>query len=327
MTDISGYDRQRREADTYNLFFSSLTSRADPSLSERGWFAPAMFAEFQDIRNDLEASPDFVLYDGDICLLVEMKSGNNIEDRHIRQMHNCSSFSIDAIEDELDNVQVDEKTPYDGSVRTVDSCTVYHDMDEEYIQDCRNEWEGCRKALERLESETAILTQDFGGDLRRIAGEFESNRLQRLFDDGVTLPQNPSNQIMLTENMEEEILAVAICDVWGEKAVNHEDPIKVNVNEIMSYFAPRFNLPSKRVNRVLYYLDKIGACDHTDGLEYEFSYGHLSDILTIEQTVRDNPVEETLTEQDEDDMPDGSQQTIGDILESKQGGGSSTGSQ
>lgn len=314
MSDISGYDRQRREADTYNLFFSSLTARADPSLSERGWFVPAMFAEFRDSRNDLEISPDFVLYDGDICLLVEIKSGNNIEERHIQQMGRCRSFSIDAIESELENAQVDEKTPYDGSVRTVDSCIIYQDMDEEYVQNCRSEWEDCREALENLENETALLTQDFGGQLRRLAGSFESNRLDRLFDEGINLPQNPKQEVMITENMEKEILAVAICDIWGETAVNHEDPVSVNVTEIRDYFAPRFNIPSDRVNRVLYYLKKIDACDHVDGLEYEFRYGHLPEVLTIEQTVRDHPVDDYLTDEDEEDMPDESQATFDEVF-------------
>lgn len=314
MPDISGYDRQRREADAYNLFFSSLTARADPSLSERGWFVPAMFAEFRDTRNDLEISPDFVLYDGDICLLVEIKSGNNIEERHIRQMRRCRSFSIDAIENELENAQVDEKTPYDGSVRTVDSCIIYQDMNEEYIRNCRSEWEDCREALERVENETAILTQDFGGQLRHLAGSFESNRLDRLFDEGIELPQNPKNEVMITENMEKEILAVAICDVWGETAVNHEDPVSVNVTKIRNHFAPRFNLPSDRVNRVLYYLNKIGACDHVDGLEYEFRYGHLSEVLTIEQTVREHPVDEFLTDDDKENIPDESQVTFDEVL-------------
>lgn len=313
MSSISGYDRQRREADTYNLFLSSLTARADPSLADRGWFVPAMFAQFKDSRNDLEISPDFVLYDGDICLLVEIKSGNNFEERHIRQMSRCRSFSIDAIENELENAQVDEKTPYDGSVRTVDSCIIYQDIDEEYIRNCRNEWEDCREALERLENETAILTQDFGGMLRHLTGSFESNRLDRLFDEGVKLPQNPKNEIMVTENMEKEILAVAICDIWGETAVNHEDPVCVNVTEIRDYFAPRFNIPSDRANRVLYYLNKVGACDHVDGLKYEFQYGHLSEILTIEQTVREHPVDDFLTD-DEDDIPDESQATFDEVL-------------
>jgi len=229
-------------------------------------------------------------------------------------MRRCRSFSIDAIENELENAQVDEKTPYDGSVRTVDSCIIYQDMNEGYIRNCRSEWEDCREALERVENETAILTQDFGGQLRHLAGSFESNRLDRLFDEGIELPQNPKNEVMITENMEKEILAVAICDVWGETAVNHEDPVSVNVTKIRNHFAPRFNLPSDRVNRVLYYLNKIGACDHVDGLEYEFRYGHLSEVLTIEQTVREHPVDEFLTDDDKENIPDESQVTFDEVL-------------
>lgn len=310
MSELPEVERQMREVRCYNLFYSIMTARASPCLADQGWFLPLFFGELNDSYTNTTVEPDFVLYDGDICLLVELKSGNNIDDRHIDQMERCNDLSIDGIEEELRDANVMEKTPYDGSVRTIDSCIVYQDIDEEWVSNCRNEWEDCQEMLEKLEQETAVLTQDHGGELRRLAGEFESNRLQRLFDDGIELPVSPKEEIILTEQMEKEVLAIAICDIWGEQVVDYEDPVQTNVNEVRDYFAPRFNIPTRRVNRTLYFLHKIDACDHVEDLTYEFSRDHIGEILQIKTTVRNDRVEDILEEDDEEHIPDEQQSTL-----------------
>jgi hypothetical protein len=269
-----------------------------------------MFGEINDPYADVAARPDFALYDGDTCLLVEVKSGDNIQDRAIAQMERCNQLTIDAVEEELEAANVRNKTPYDGEVQTIDCCIVYHDIDEEWVEQCRNEWENCREQLERLEQEAAVLAQDFGGTLRRVAGSFNSGRLQHRFDDGVELPENPKEEFVLTEQMEKEILAVAICGIWGEQAVGYDDAVEVNVNQIRDYFAPTFNVPPQRVNRVLYYLTMIDACSHVEDLTYEFSRDHISEVLSINQTVRDQRVEDVLDDVDEDHIPDEHQATL-----------------
>jgi hypothetical protein len=310
MSGASEVDRQLREKQTYNLFYSSLTSRASPCLTDHGWRVPIIFGEINDPYADVSVRPDFVLYDGDTCLLVEIKSGNNIRDRDITQMERCNQLTIDGVEEELAAANVQESTPYEGEVQTIDRCIVYHDIDEEWVEKCRNEWESCQKQLERLEQEAAILTQDFGGSLRRVAGEFRSGRLQHRFDNGIELPENPKEEFVLTEQMEKEILAIAICGIWGEQAVGYDNPVEVNVNQIRDHFAPTFNVPPDRVNRVLYYLTEINACNHVEDLTYEFSRNHISEVLSITQTVRNARVEEVLDDVDESRIPDERQTTL-----------------
>jgi len=225
-------------------------------------------------------------------------------------MSRCNDLSIDGVEEELRDAEVEEKTDYDGSVQTIDSCIVYQDIDEEWVENCRTEWDDCQERLEELEAETAILTQDHGGSLRCVAGKFESNRLERRFDRGIELPQNPKEEIVLTEQMEKEVLAIAICDIWGERVVDYEDPVQTNVNQVRDHFAPRFNIPPERVNRTLFYLHKIDACDYVEDLTYEFSRDHIQEILSIKTTVRDERVEDRLESVDEDDIPDEQQATL-----------------
>lgn len=311
-------ERQFREVDSYNLFYSIMTARAEPCLAQRGWFCPIQFGKISDPFADVTVYPDFVLYDGDICLLVELKSGNNITSRDIRQMSRCNELTIDGVERELRDADVRAKTPYNGEVSTIDSCIIYQDMSEEWLDDCLNEWESCRQSLEQLEQETAVLTQDFGGTLRRLTGEFESNRLQRLFTEGIQLPLNPKEEFMLTEAMEMEVLVVAICDIWGEQALSHDMPIQTNVNEVRNFFSPPFNVPPEKVNRALFYLTKIGACRHVNNLTYEFSKDHVSEILSIKRTVFEERVEYTLAEVGDDEIPDEHQATFDMAFEESQ---------
>ena len=315
MSGTPEVDRQFREKQTYNLFYSAFTARASPCLADSGWRVPIKFGEINDSYTGIVARPDFVLYDGDTCLLVEIKSGNNIRDRDIRQMERCNNLTIDGVEEELEAADVRNKTPYDGEVQTIDRCIVYQDIDEEWVAQCRDEWENCQEQLERLEQKGAVLTQDFGGTLRRVAGRFNSGRLQHQFDEGIELPENPKEEFVLTEQMEKEILAVAICGIWGEQAVSYADPVEVNVNQIRDYFAPKFNVPPKRVNRVLYYLTEIGACNHVEDLTYEFSRDHISEVLSITQTVRDARVKEVLDSVDESYIPDERQATLNMLSE------------
>lgn len=303
-------DRQLRERQSYNLFYSALTARASPCLTDLGWRVPIMFGEIDDPYAGIVANPDFVLYDGDTCLLVEVKSGDNIEDRDITQMERCDQLTIDGVQEELKAADIQNKTPYDGEVQTIDRCIVYHDIDEKWVQQCRNEWENCKKQLTRLEEKAAVLTQDFGGRLRCVAGSFNSGRLQHRFEEGIELPENPKEEFVLTEQMEKEILAIAICDIWGEQAVGYNNAVKVNVNQVRDHFAPKFNIPPKRVNRVLYYLTEVDACDHVEDLTYEFSRDHLSEVLNITGTIRDQPVEEVLNDVNEDHIPDERQATL-----------------
>jgi hypothetical protein len=310
MSALPEVDRQFREVNSYNLFYSVMTARASPCLAEHGWFLPLMFGEITDSYNNVTVKPDFVLYDGDICLIAELKSGNNIEQRDINQMERCGELSIDGVEEELQAANVQEKTPYDGTVRTIDSCIIYQDIDEDWIENCRNEWDDCRGKLEDLEEKTAVLTQDYGGKLRRLTGAFESGRLQRQFNEGIELPLNPKEEIVLTEQMEKEILAIAVCDIWGEQAIDYEEPVQTNVNEVRDHFAPRFNIPPRKVNRTLYYLHMIDACDHIEDLTYEFSRNHISEILQIKETVRNERVENALEDENEDRIPDEQQATL-----------------
>ena len=294
MGGLTEGERQRREVNSYNLFYSATTARATPSLAAHGVRIPMMFPILEDRTNDVRAEPDFVLYDGDTCVLVEIKSGNNISPRDINQMSGYSNVSIEIAEDELKNAQVQEKTRYDGTVTAVEPVIVYQDVDEEYIEETRTESDAFRNALDELTEYAVVMTQDYGGKLRVLTGDFnEDGDLQYLLNRDVKLPQNPPDTIMLTEGMEPEILAMGIVDIWGEQAVDHDDGIRVTRTEIRDYFAPRHNVGLEDLDFVFEFLTDFGACDRVEDQShtYIFRRDNMDAILNVEAQIMRQSVE------------------------------------
>lgn len=298
MTVTAG-ERQRREVNTYNLFYSAVTARADPPLFSRGVRIPIMFPVFEDSSEgrDIEAEPDIVLYDGSTCVLCEIKSGRNINERDIKQMEECDKVTIETAEEELKNAQVREKTGYDGSVTAVESVIVYQDMDEEYVEETSSESTNFQNALDRLTEHCVLMTQDYGGELRTLAGEFdEDGAMQTALRAGVELPENPPDEIMLTEGMEPEILSVAVTDIWGEQALDHDDGVQVSREEIRDFFAPRHNVNPGDLDLVFDFLTDIDACEKTGTHQYNFRREHMSEILGVEEMVMKQRVEDYFRE-------------------------------
>lgn len=302
MTSLTAGERQRREVNTYNLFFSAVTARADPPLHSRGVRIPVMFPVFEDRSEgrSVKAQPDFVLYDGSTCALCEIKSGHHINERDINQMEECDEVTIEAAEEELENAQVREKTEYDGTVTAVESLIVYQDMDEEYIEETRRESEDFRAALDRITDHAVLMTQDYGGDLRVLAGDFDDDgAMQSALRTGVTLPENPPDEILLTEGMEPEVLAMAVTDIWGEQALDYEDGIEVTREQVRDFFAPRHNVNPGDLGIVFEFLEDIGACDIVGTHRYEFRREHMGAILGVEEMVMEQRVEDYLREDDQ----------------------------
>jgi hypothetical protein len=302
MTMTAG-ERQRREVNTYNLFYSAVTARADPPLSARGVRIPVMFPVFSDSSEgrDVKAKPDMVLYDGSTCMLCEIKSGNNITERDINQMEGCDRVTIETAEKELKNAQVREKTEYDGSVTAVESVIVYQDMDEQYIEETRRESRSFRDALDRITKHCVLMTQDYGGNLRVLAGDFDSTgAMQSALQAGVSLPENPPDEIMLTEGMEPEILAIAVTDIWGERALDYEDGVRVSREEIRDFFAPRHNVNPGDLDLVFELLTDIDACEKIGTHRYEFRREHMKAILGVEEIVMEQRVEDYFREDDQE---------------------------
>ncbi|MFC6977065.1 hypothetical protein ACFQL1_23850 [Halomicroarcula sp. GCM10025709] len=253
------------------------------------------FPVIEDRTADVTAEPDFVLYDGETCVLAEIKSGNNIEGRDIKQMRKCDAVDIETAEAALKDAQVRERLGYTGTVTAVEPVIVYQDLDEGYIEEAAEESTQFRDRVEELTNYAVLLTQDYGGQLRPLRGEFnESGNLQSLLRRGVELPQNPPDQIMLTEGMEHEILAIAIADVWGEKALDHDDGAEVSRTAVRDYFSPQHNVQPSDLDLVFEFLVEIGACEQVENHTYRFTRDRYDAVLDVEPQVMSESVEDYL---------------------------------
>jgi len=296
MSSGTSWERQREELEAYNTFYSAFTGRAsDESFSDHGYFIRGLFATIQ--RSDgTDADPDFVLYNGETLLLVEVKQGDNIEPRHADQLRACANVTITEAEDYLSANQAAEETPYAGSVGSIEACIVYSGLDEDYIKEWRGESDGFTEQLEELESVGPVLGQQPGSRLRVLTGSFDSTSIQSWLSEGIELPRNPKKQFFLTDGLEMESLAVAICQLWGERAVKGSDGVVVGVSEVRERFDYRPpSIPD--VADVFQMLECIGACNEADAdREYVFEPKHMSEVLDIERTVDEKSVNEYLQE-------------------------------
>lgn len=110
------------------------------------------------------------------------------------------------------------------------------------------------------------------------------------------MPQNPKKEFFLTDGLEKESIAVAICHEWGERAVKGSDGVVVTISDVRERFDYRPpDIPD--IADVFQMLTHIGARDEGDSdREYVFQPEHMKEVLNIEQTVRTRPVNEYLQE-------------------------------
>lgn len=210
-------------------------------------------------------------------------------------MRECAAVDIETAEEALNAAQVSEKTKHDGAVDSVEPLIVYQDLDEAYIQAATEESTSFESRLDELTDYAVLMTQDYGGSLRVLEGEFrEEGVLQRLLSRGVSLPKNPPDAVMLTEEIEPEILSIAITDIWGDKALDHDDGVQVSRTEIRDYFAPQRNIDPITLDLTLKFLEELGASDSIENGTYEFTREHMGAILDVESQVMEESVKDYL---------------------------------
>lgn len=106
------WERQKREIDSYNVFFSALKGRSGtPCLFNLGYRLVGVFMRISDNRQRIVAEPDIVLYNGEKLLLVEIKSGTNIDQRAMDQLESASRISIEAGQTFLQDADLEQYNP------------------------------------------------------------------------------------------------------------------------------------------------------------------------------------------------------------------------
>lgn len=290
---MNQWERQKKEINSYNLFLAAITgSHGTKGFSDNGINLVDPFLEIRDPYEGVEAEPDFVLFNQETLLLVEVKAGRNINKRHIEQVNDYSKIGLEGAENFLADTDVENQS----NLKRVESCIVYP---EDIVEKCHGEWDNCSETLSKIANEVPVLTQKRGSELKFESNQkFEDEQLNEILKDGIDLPKVPRRDIFLSEGVEKESLAVSICqDIVLNNLI---DRFEVNPIEIRNFYGKRSKLDLDRISRTLDYLNKIGACTYDPDDEiYRFTTHHEDKILSIESRVREEQVEEVLKDVDE----------------------------
>lgn len=286
------WSRQKRELDSYNTFFSAIKGEVTgQGLHDLGYRLVGRFLHVPDSRTGVEPSPDFLLYNGETLLLVEVKSGKNISNRDIQQMEDSNALSIEAAQDYLEDTYIQSSALDPDELRYVQPCIVYY---EDFIEDECKPYDACLESLEDLAQDAAVLTQDKGSELRLERGDVAEASLKAALNDGISLPQIPDKNVYLTEGVEKECLAFSICH---DCVLNNmgKGRIRITAADVTEFYANR-EIPLQRVSSVLSFLDEMGACRQRDQGEYEFTTAHMSNIMEVEEHLREQNIDRWLGE-------------------------------
>lgn len=289
------WERQKRELDSYNTFYSAIKGEVTgEGLRDIGFGVAGRFVSIPRRASNAEAEPDFVLFDGSTLLLVEIKSGTNIDDRTIEQMERCANLSIEAAEDYLKDVKLSDSDLDPNDLRTIQPCVVYYSGT---IEECK-EHSACLDALEELRNHAAVLTQEKGGTLEIDSGHVTDDSFETAFSNGIQLPEAPAKNVYLTEGIELESLAFSICH---DCVVNNmgKGRLTLSPTGVRDRYRNR-EISLADVGTVLEFLEEIDACRENDDGEYEFRQAHLSAIVSVQEKLAERPVAKWL-----DDESDG----------------------
>jgi hypothetical protein len=285
--------RQKRELDSYNTFFSAIKGEVTgQGLHDLGYRLVGRFLHIPDPRTGVEPSPDFLLYNGETLLLVEVKSGKNISNRDIQQIEDSNALSIEAAQDYLNDTEIQSSGLNPDELRHVQPCIIYY---EDFIEDECKPYDGCLESLNELAKEAAVLTQDKGSELRLERGEVADASLEAALKEGISLPQIPDKNVYLTEGVEKECLAFSICHDCVQNNMG-KGRIMITATDVTEFYAKR-EIPLQRVSSVLSFLDEAGACRKRDEGEYEFTTAHMSNIMGVEEKLRDQNIDKWLGEE------------------------------
>lgn len=282
------WERQKREIDSYNVFFSALKGRSSTTcLFDLGYRLVGVFMRISDNRQGVVAEPDIVLYNGEKLLIVEIKSGTNIDERAMGQLESASRISIEAGQTFLQDADLEQYNHND--LNHIEPVIVYY---RDFIQDCL-ESPPCSTALSQLSEHGAVLYQQKGGVLSIAEGSVQDGTLQSVLTEGIPLPRLPDTQIYLTENVDREILAYSIAHDCVRTALVNDESATIESEDVIERYRNR-ELDIRKVNDALEFLAQTRACVQSGEGEYTFRRSNMSRILGVEEHLRETRVREAL---------------------------------
>lgn len=285
-TPAEHWERQKREIDSYNVFLSAFHGQDhEETLMNAGYVSPIRFPEVPIRGQQKNADPDVISSNGENLLLVEVKSGGNIDSRSLRQAERMASVDIEDAQEFMRNTDMyPDFEPRD--ISKVDSVFVY--SLKKYEDSIVNQ----SRKLSELEDKVEILTQERGGKLIIQRGQIQEQKLSKLLNQGIQLPGAVPRAVHLNENVERESLAASICYDYVLPSLKNGD-VTISASDVGNIYPSRA-VPDDKIRDVLHFLDLVGACDGSNDGQFTFTNQHRKKIHHIEEELYQNRVKDYL---------------------------------
>lgn len=280
------WNKQQREVDSYNVFFSSFKGESSTSgLFDLNYRLVGSFMTVPDNREGIEVEPDMVLFNGETLLLTEIKSGTNINQRDIKQMEKCNQVSIEAAIEFLSDAEIESSGLDHNDLTNIEPIIVYWSG---FIEECRDS-PGCQGALSDLSEHCTILSQEKGGQLQIEESNITDTELEETLSDGLKLPTLPETNFYLTENVNREILAYSIAHDCVLPNLKRDSRIELAREDVIERYRHR-EIPLSKLDDALKFLEGIGGCSQVSDGVYRFEKARLSNLLSVTSQLEETRV-------------------------------------
>jgi hypothetical protein len=287
--------RQKQELNSYNVFYSAIKGLdSQTSLLDIGYRVVGNFLRISDGREEVEAYPDIVLYNNESLLLVEVKSGNSVEERHLEQMQPADDISIEAVRDFLRDTDLRDPVLEPNELTNIEPLIVYPIST---VESCRQS-DKCSARLESMAEYASVLSQEKGGLLQLECGTPNSNQLHTVLDDGINLSTHPDTTVYLCENTEPEILSYSISMDIVRPQFKTEQTVEISLEDVYEWYRGR-NISRRHLVSALTFLTQQGICRETDS-GYSFSRADAIELMKVDEMLREKPVEDWIDQTDMD---------------------------
>lgn len=285
MGEQNHWERQRREIDAYNIFYSAFHGvEGGRTLKELGFRHPLRFPEIPIRNRQNPAEPDIVVYNDETLLLVEIKAGTNVTPRHRKQMERCEAVSIEDGEEFLKDAQIGEYGLDHTNLENIEPAIVY--LEQPYQAEMTP---NADELLSDIANVAVVMTQSKGDQLQIRRGAFEESTLNSFLSSGLPLPDVPSPTIYLNEEVEKECLAVSICFDHVLKDLK-DGHVSLSPSQVEDLY-PNRAIEIDDVIDVLDFLDECGACEKDDNT-YVFKQRHQEQIFSVKELVSQQRVDD-----------------------------------
>jgi hypothetical protein len=288
---------------THNLFHSAVFGEEGEGIVDIGFRIVGDFMYIPDNRNNVDVEPPYTVLGDDTVVFFDFVTPGEIKQDDINRVSKYNEIGLEAIENHLKRTPISEDHLDPNDVEWFDHCTILRE--EQYI-DHRSGSAQQRENLRQLENVSSIATITPDGLFSLEERDLRNGPLSDLLNDGISVPRSPPNIVYLTRRVEDESLAVGICEEIVLGGDLSDGGVALDFEAVKSHFGR--DIQYERLEDIFSYLRDIGACRkrREDG-KFLFTKYKLNQIMGVRDRLENETIEEHLydgTDESDDGMSD-----------------------